>query len=101
MEIGPGFNGKLPYLIHLKILTYQIARPWTHGHEKDKMRVPDCTSRFLHDVSRFNLQMNLLGSRTTYHESLCYSHASIDNPKAIAIGSLLAQSSTVTIGQSL
>lgn len=82
MEIGPEFARNLPYLIHLKILPYQIARPWNHGIEKDKMRVPDY-------ASRFNLQTNLLGPRTAYHESLCYSHTRIDDSKAMAIGSPL------------
>lgn len=51
--------------------------------------MPDFTSQFLHHAFRFNLQTNLLGSCTTYHESLCYSHTTIDDPKAMAIGSLL------------
>ncbi|MCJ1346686.1 hypothetical protein MMC31_004904, partial [Peltigera leucophlebia] len=71
--------------------------PWldSYGIEKDKMKVgeifgmPDYTSRFLHHAFRFNLQANLLGSCTNYHESLCYSHTRIDDPKAMAIGSLL------------
>lgn len=56
---------------------------------EDICRMPDYTSRFLHHSFRFNLQANLLGSCTTYHESLCYSHTRIDDPKAMAIGSLL------------
>lgn len=67
----------------------------SYGIEKDKMKVaeifgmPDYTIWFLHHAFRFNLQTNLLGSCTTYHESLCYSHTRIDDPKAMAIGSLL------------
>lgn len=67
----------------------------SYGIEKDNTKVvdifgmPDSTSRFLHHAFRFNLQTNLLGSCTTYHESLCYSHTRIDDPKAMAIGSLL------------
>ena len=55
----------------------------------DIFGMPDYTSLFLHHAFRFNLQTNLLGSCTTYHESLCYSHTRIDDPKAMAIGSLL------------
>ena len=67
----------------------------SYGIERDRMtvadiyRMPDYTSQFLHHSFRFNLQTNLLGSCTTYHESLCYSHTRIDDPKAMAIGSLL------------
>ncbi len=67
----------------------------SYGIEKDNTKVgdilghPDYTSEFLRHAFRFNLQSNLLGSCTIYHESLCYGRTSIDDPKAMAIAWLL------------
>ncbi len=67
----------------------------SYGIESDKTKVgdilghPDYTSEFLRHAFRFNLQSNLLGSCTIYHESLCYSQTRIDDPKAMAIAWLL------------
>lgn len=66
----------------------------TYGIEKDTMRVrdivddPDYTSRFLKHGFDFNLQVNMLGSCTTYHEAFCYKYC-IHHPSAIAIAGLL------------
>jgi hypothetical protein len=67
----------------------------SYGIQKDNTKVgdiighPDYASTFLQHAFSFNLQANMLGSCTVYHESLCYSGTSIDNPKAIAIAALL------------
>lgn len=55
----------------------------------DMMEEPDYMSKFLRHAFHFNLQANMLGSCTAYHESLCYSGTSIGDPKAIAIAALL------------
>lgn len=55
----------------------------------DLLPLPDFTSTFLRHAFNFNLQQNMLGHCTVYHESLCYSHTTIDDPKAIYIGALL------------
>ena len=55
----------------------------------DMMEDPDYMNKFLQHAFHFNLQANMLGSCTAYHESLCYSGTSIEDPKAIAIAALL------------
>ncbi|MCJ1262320.1 hypothetical protein MMC22_002190 [Lobaria immixta] len=68
-----------------------------YGIEKDEVKVsdllplPDFTSAFLLHAFSFNLQPDLLGLCTMYHESLCYSGTAIDDPKAVCIGALLGQ----------
>lgn len=67
----------------------------SYGIEKVSTRVadmiedPDFMNKFLQHAFNFNLQANMLGFCTTYHESLCYTGTSIDDPNAIAIASLL------------
>ena len=67
----------------------------TYGIKKDGTMVsdiinePDYTSRFLKHAFSFNLQTNLLGSCTVYHESFCYTKMSINHPSALAIAVLL------------
>ena len=67
----------------------------TYGIRKDTQKVehisngPDFTSKFLKHAFNFNLQTNLLGSCTAYHEALCYINNRIDQPSAIAIAFLL------------
>lgn len=51
----------------------------------------DYMDKFLRHAFHFNIQANMLGSCTSYYESLCYFGASIDDPKAIAIAALLGQ----------
>lgn len=53
------------------------------------MEEPDYIKKFLRHAFHFNIQASMLGFCTTYHESLCYSGISIDDPKAIAIAALL------------
>lgn len=50
---------------------------------------PNYVDKFLRHGFHFNLQTNMLGVCTAYHESLCYFGTSIDDPKAIAIAALL------------
>ncbi len=67
----------------------------TYGIEKDTLKVsdilddPDYTSIFLKHAFNFNLQTNMLGSCTGYHEAFCYKNYSINHPSAIAIAILL------------
>ncbi len=62
-----------------------------HTKVSDIIEDPDYVSKFLRHAFHFNLQTNMLGSCTAYHESLCYSGTSIEDPKAIAIAALLGQ----------
>lgn len=55
----------------------------------DVMEDPEYIKKFLQHAFHFNLQVDMLGSCTSYHESLCYFGVSIDDPKAIAIAALL------------
>lgn len=72
-----------------------VPRLESYGIEKVSTRVadmiedPDYVNKFLRHAFHFNLQVNMLGSCTSYLESLCYSGVSIDDPKAIAIAALL------------
>lgn len=67
----------------------------TYGIEKDTTKVsdilgePDYISRFLKHAFSFNLQTNMLGSCTGYHEAFCYKNNCINHPSAIAIAILL------------
>jgi len=58
---------------------------------KDIIDRPDYLSQFLHHAFHFNLQSNLLGSCTAYHEAYCYKINSIHDEKAIAIAQLLGK----------
>jgi len=66
-----------------------------YGIEKDNTKVadhlayPDSMNRFLRQAFNFNLQQNMLGSCTNYHEALCYKTKAIDSPQAINIAVLL------------
>lgn len=55
----------------------------------DLLPLPDFTGAFLRHAFSFNLQPDMLGHCTTYHESLCYSWTTIDDSKAVYIGALL------------
>lgn len=55
----------------------------------DVMKNPDYMRKFLRHAFHFNIQVNMLGSCSSYYESLCYSGVSINDPKAIAIAGLL------------
>ena len=57
----------------------------------DLLKQADFTDEFLHHAFSFNLQPNILGLCTLYHESLCYSRTTIDDPNAVYIGALLGQ----------
>ncbi len=73
-----------------------FPKPETYGIEKDQTKVSDLLkhgdymNRFLCHAFQFNLQMNMLGMCSNYHESLCYHSNSIDSPEAISIGVLLS-----------
>ncbi|KAL9101734.1 MAG: hypothetical protein Q9163_003032 [Psora crenata] len=66
-----------------------------YGIQTDKTKVSDMLShddyidRFLLHAFEFNLQINLLGTCTNYHEALCYARTSIGSPQAIEIAMLL------------
>lgn len=65
------------------------------GIERDTLKVselihePDYIYKFLKHCFDFNMKFNMLGICTSYHESLCYSETSIDDPRAMAIAFLL------------
>ncbi|KAL9035261.1 MAG: hypothetical protein Q9180_004954 [Flavoplaca navasiana] len=67
----------------------------TYGIEKETTTVADLLAhddymdRFIRLGFDFNLQSNLLGMCTSYHESLCYKRNSICSPSAIKIAQLL------------
>ncbi|MCJ1464994.1 hypothetical protein MMC07_003609 [Pseudocyphellaria aurata] len=66
-----------------------------YGIDVDTVKVSDLfqradfTSAFLRHAFSFNLDPSMLGSCTVYHESLCYSQTTVDDPKAVDIGMLL------------
>ena len=66
-----------------------------YGIEKDPTKVsdilnhPDYIERFLQHAFDFNLQSDLLGIITHYHESMCYARNNIDSSEAIYIAVLL------------
>lgn len=66
-----------------------------YGIEKDNTKIadhltyPDYIQRFLRQAFNFNLQLNMLGPCTNYHEAWCYKRNAIDGPEAISIGVLL------------
>ena len=68
-----------------------------YGIEESDLKVddiidnPDYLSQFLHHSFNFNLQPNLLGPCTVYHEALCYWKRSMHHPSAIAIAHLLGK----------
>ncbi len=66
-----------------------------YGIEKDSSTVadilssPNYTNMFLCHAFDFNLQSNMLGICTMYHEAYCYHQKAIDSPQAISIAILL------------
>ena len=68
-----------------------------YGIEESELKVedilgqPDFLSQFLHHAFEFNLQPNVLGSCTVYHEALCYTRRSMHDPSAIVIAHLLGK----------
>ena len=67
----------------------------SYGIEKDTSTVADIlshddyTNTFLRHAMNFNLQPNMLGRCTVYHESYCYHNKTIDSPQAFSIAVLL------------
>ena len=67
----------------------------SYGIEKDTSTVADIESHhdylntFLRHAFNFNLQPNMLGRCTRYHETYCYHEKAIDSSKAISIAVLL------------
>ena len=67
----------------------------SYGIEKDKSTVadikthPNYTNIFLRHAFEFNLQPNMLGICTLYHESYCYHQKAINSPQALSIAILL------------
>lgn len=67
----------------------------SYGIERDTLTVgdilehPDYTDIFLRHAFNFNLQTNMLGTCTTYHEAYCYHEKNIDSPLAVSIALLL------------
>lgn len=67
----------------------------SYGIEKDDSTVgdllghPDYTNIFLRHAFNFNLQSNMLGICSLYHESHCYRQNAINSPQAISIAMLL------------
>ena len=67
----------------------------SYGIEKDTSTVadiissPDYTDKFLRHAFNFNLQPNMLGKCTLYHETYCYHEKTIDSSQAISIAVLL------------
>ena len=66
-----------------------------YGIEKDNTKVSDLLhhhdymNQFLCHGFNFNLQTNMLGTCTLYHEKLCYHNKAIDSKPATQIASLL------------
>ena len=66
-----------------------------YGVEKDNTKVsdllpnPDYMNKFLCRAFNFNLQTNMLGICTLYHEKFCYHNNAIDSIPAIQIAGLL------------
>lgn len=83
--VGPFENADVPD--HPKIEFY--------GIEKDNTKIADLSphqdynSRFLRHAFDFNLQMNMLGICSQYHEAYCYKFRAINNAHAMSIGMLL------------
>ena len=67
----------------------------SYGIEKDTSTVADIElhhdymNRFLRHAFNFNLQRNMLGTCTRYHETYCYHEKAIDSTQAISIAVLL------------
>ena len=83
--VGPFENADVP--LHPELEFY--------GIEKDDTKVADIslhqdyTGRFLRHAFNLNLQMNMLGICSQYHEAYCYRTRAIDSPQALSIGVLL------------
>lgn len=83
--VGPFENVDVP--LHPELEFY--------GIEKDDTKVADIclyqdyTNRFLRHAFNLNLQMNMLGICSKYHEAYCYRTGAIDSPQALSIGLLL------------
>lgn len=71
--------------------------PGYYGIEQTKLKVkdiidqPDYLSQFLGHAFHFNLQSNMLGPCTAYHEAYCYRAKSINNERAIDMAHLLGK----------
>ncbi len=67
----------------------------SYGIEKDSSKVadllahPNYMTMFLRHAFNFNLQSNMLGICTLYHESYCYHQKAIDSPQAVSMAVLL------------
>lgn len=67
----------------------------SYGIEKDNSTVadilshPNYTNMFLRHAFNFNLQPNMLGICTSYHESYCYHQNAINSPQAVSMAILL------------
>ncbi len=67
----------------------------SYGIEKDSSKVadvlahPNYMTTFLRHAFNFNLQFNMLGTCTSYHESYCYHEKTIDSPQAVSMAVLL------------
>ena len=83
--VTPFENAEVP--IHPTIASYGIEKDTTKV--SDLLGHNDCTNRFLRHAFKFNLQINMLGTCTNYHEAYCYHKGTIDSPQAISIGVLL------------
>ena len=72
-----------------------IPKLESYGIEKDSTTVadvlahPNYTNMFLRHAFNFNLQANMLGICTLYHESYCYHEKAINSPQAVSIAILL------------
>ena len=83
--VGPFRNAPVPDLPEIEF----------YGMKKDKTKVsdllpyPDYMDRILRRGFDFNLQPNMLGLCTQYHERLCYHNNTIDSKPAIEIAGLL------------
>lgn len=72
-----------------------IPKLESYGIEKDNSTVadlvahPNYTNMFLRHAFNFNLQANMLGICTVYHESYCYHEKAIGSPQAVSIAILL------------
>lgn len=85
--VGPFENASVP----------PSPPPGYYGIEETKLKVkeiidrPDYMSQFLRHAFHFNLQSNMLGSCTAYHEAYCYKKKSINDESAIAMAHLLGK----------
>lgn len=83
--VTPFCNAAVPEALELE--AYDIKKDMLKV--SDLVGEKDCIPRFLRHGFDFNLQPNLLGPCTYFHESLCYDQDSINEPSAITIALLL------------